>query len=126
MKRITRRRRLALAALLAVVVATAGFAFADQNTVNASKVGDGEGTVSGYVASAISWNLNDTAPQYVDSVSFTLDSAATEVKARVQKRDGTTWYAWASCTGAGPYTCAFPASTVETIEVKKLEVAAAS
>ena len=121
------RRRYLLAGLLAMIVATVGFAFAATNTVAPSKAGDGSGTVSGYNVTNVSWDLNDTNPQFVDDVTFDLGAAAAEVKARVRQSGGT-YYAWASCsvTAGTTYNCSFPASTVQTVEVSELEVASAS
>jgi hypothetical protein len=121
------KRRTALAALLALAVATVGFAYAASNTVAASKAGAGSGAISGYSITAVSWDLNDTSPQYLDKVTFNLGAAATEVKARVKKSDST-YYAWVSCTvtTGTTYGCAFPASTVLTAEATELEVASAS
>ena len=75
-----------------------GFAFAARNTVTASKAGDGSGAVSGYTVTGVSWDLNDTSPQYIDKVTFNLGAAATEVKARVKKSDGS-YYAWVIVLG---------------------------
>lgn len=121
------RKRYALAALLAFVVATASFAFAATNTVGNSYAGIGSGTVSGYSVSSVSWNLNDSDPSTVDSVSFTLNASATEVKARATGTGGgSLGTGWASCTGTGtgPYTCTL--SGVSTAAVLGLEVASAS
>ena len=121
------RKRYALAALAAFAVATSSFAFAASDTVGSSSAGIGSGTVSGYTVSSVSWNLNDTNPANVDSVSFTLSSAATEVKARATGTGGTSLGGgWAACsgTGTGPYTCTL--SGVTTLAVVGLEVASAS
>jgi hypothetical protein len=125
-----RKRRYVLAALLAAIVAASGFAFAAQNTVAGSRAGDGNGTVSGYNVSAISWDLNDTNPQTVDDVTFTLDAAANEVKVRVRESvDGWSgWTAAGDCASGGgnTYTCNLTALNLETVEVVELEVASAS
>jgi hypothetical protein len=121
------KRRYALAALLAMIVATAGFAFAAANSVEASKAGDGSGAITGYAVTGVSWDLNDTNPQYIDDVTFDLGAAATEVKARVRKSDSS-YYAWVPCsvTSGTTYNCAFAASTVLTVEATELEVASAT
>ena len=123
-----RKRRYVLAALLAAIVATSGFAFAAQNTVAGSRAGDGNGTVSGYNVSAISWDLNDTNPQAIDDVSFTLDAAANELRVRVRESvDGwSNWTGAGACTGGPTYTCDLTALNLETVEVVELEVASAS
>ena len=121
------RRRTVLAALLAFGVAAAGFVYAASNTVTASKAGDGSGAVSGYTVTGVSWDLNDTTPQYLDKVTFNLGAAATEVKGRVKKSDGS-YYAWVTCavTTGTTYSCLFAASTVLTVEATELEVASAA
>jgi hypothetical protein len=122
-----RKRRTVLAAMLAAAVSAVGFAFAATNSVTPSKAGDGSGAVSGYTVTGVSWDLNDTTPQYIDKVTFNLGAAASEVKARVKKSDGT-YYAWVSCsvTTGTTYSCTFAASSVQTVEATELEVASAS
>lgn len=126
-----RKRRLAIAALLAFVVGTASFAFAASNTVGDSKAGIGTGVVSGYTIESVSWDLNDTNPANVDDVTFSLagGATATEVKARALGTGSTpigSGTGWVSCagSGSGPFTCAF--SGVTTAAVTGLEVASAA
>lgn len=120
-----RKRRYVLAALLAVIVATAGFAFAAANTVTASNAGIGSGTVSGYNVTAVSWDLNDANPALIDDVTFTLNVAAAEVRARATGTGGASLgTGWVACAGAGTYTCTL--SGVNTLDVLGLEVASAS
>ena len=123
-----RKRRYVLAALLAAIVAASGFAFAAQNTVAGSRAGDGNGTVSGYNVSAISWDLNDANPQAIDDVTFTLDATANELRVRVRESvDGwSNWTAAGACTGGPTYTCDLTGLGIETVEVAELEVASAS
>ena len=45
--------------ILAGAVGLGGFAFTASNTVPNTKAGDGQGTVSGYVASAIHYNASE-------------------------------------------------------------------
>ncbi len=123
------RKRLTTAALLALVVATASFAFAASNTVGDSKAGIGTGVVSGYTVEGVSWDLNDTNPANVDDVTFSLagGATATEVKARaLGAGSASLGTGWVSCagSGSGPFTCAF--SGVTTATVTGLEVASAA
>ncbi len=123
------RKRLTTAALLALVVATASFAFAASNTVGDSKAGIGTGVVSGYTVEGVSWDLNDTNPANVDDVTFSLagGATATEVKARaLGAGSASLGTGWVSCSGSGsgPFTCAF--SGVTTVAVTGLEVASAA
>ena len=82
---------------LVLVLAGATYAFAAANTVPASKAGDGSGAISGYVVSAIHYNLNAITPTNIDSVTFTLDSApvaGSTIKIKLVAA-GSTWY---TCT----------------------------
>jgi len=124
----THKRRYVLAALLAAIVATAGFAFAAANTVSDSYAGDGSGTVAGFNVTNISWDLNDADPLSVDDVTFDLDQAANEVRVRVTESGApTSWTAPADCTG-GPttFTCNVTGLGVSTATLDGLEVASAS
>lgn len=60
MSRIFRPRTLVFALIL-VILAALTFGFAAANTVNSSKVGFGEGSVSGYTVD-VSWALNSANP----------------------------------------------------------------
>jgi hypothetical protein len=123
------RRRYVLAGLLAAIIASAGFAFAAANTVNGSYAGDGSGTVSGFVASNISWDLNDANPLLVDDVTFDLDQTANEVRVRVSESGvDTAWTAPADCTNGGgnTWTCDLTGLSVDTDALDGLEVASAS
>ena len=92
-----RTKRFALAALLAGIVASSAYAFTASNTVPATNGGSGQGAISGYTASAVSYSLNTSNPQNIDAVTFTLDKAATTVK--VQLVSAGTWYACTNVSG---------------------------
>jgi hypothetical protein len=100
----TRRRfigRLAAVAVLASVLVAGTYAYTAANTVPDSKAGDGSGNVTGYVVSAIHYNLNATTFTNVDSVTFTLDTdpGSGTIKAQVNAN-------WYSCTNvATAVTC---------------------
>jgi len=96
------RKRLVLVTLLALVAASATYAYAAANTVPSSSVGAGSGTISGYTVSGVSYTLNATTPTNLDSVAFTIaPTTASVVKA--QLASGGTWY---TCTNtAGSVTC---------------------
>ena len=92
--------------LIVLVFATAAFAFAASNTVPASFAGEGASVTSGYTVSNVAYNLNATTPSNIDSVSFTLNAAAGNVKVRLittgsyvncTNPSGFNW----SCTTAG-------------------------
>ena len=94
--------RLAAVAVLASVLVAGTYAYTAANTVPDSKAGDGSGNVTGYVVSAIHYNLNATIFTNMDSVAFTLDSTpdpGSTIKAQVN----TNWY---TCTNvATAVTC---------------------
>lgn len=92
----SRRRRLALLLAVAAALALATYAFTASNTVPGSKAGKGEGTISGYTVSAVAYTLASN-PANIDSVAFTLDSAATSVKAKLVAASST----YTSCTVSG-------------------------
>jgi opacity protein-like surface antigen len=123
------RRRYAVAALLAFVVATASFAFAAENTIaDGGKAGIGDGDVSGYSVTNVSWNLNNGSPDKVSGVSFTLSAAASEAYARaLDAPDGTAVSGWATCTNPSAFnwTCTF-STEPNTLDVEAVEVSSAS
>jgi hypothetical protein len=71
------------AVLLVLVLMTAAFAFAASNTVPVTRAGEGYSTTAGYTVSAVVYNLNATTPSNIDSVTFTLNAAASSVKIRL-------------------------------------------
>ncbi len=98
--------------LLFVLVATAAIsatAFTAANTVPASNAGDGSGAISGYTISAVSYTVNATNPQNLDSVSFNiLPPTAVTVRAQVQNAGS-----WFNCTNtAGAVSCTTTGATV--------------
>jgi hypothetical protein len=123
------RKRYALAALLAFVIATASFAFAAANTVtDGGKAGIGNGDVSGYTVSTVKWNLNNSSPDKVSSVSFDLGAAASEAYARaLDAPDGNPLGSWAECTNTSGtvWSCTF-SPELDTVDVEAVEVASAS
>ncbi len=94
--------RLAAVAVLASVLVAGTYAYTAANTVPGSKAGDGSGTVTGYVVSAIHYNLNATTLTNVDSVTFTLDSTP-DAGSTIDAQVNANWY---SCTNvATAVTC---------------------
>ncbi len=78
-----RSSKLFVVVLVVMVFASAAFAFAASNTVPASYAGEGSSTTSGYTVTNVVYNLNATTPSNIDSVSFTLNAAASTVKIRL-------------------------------------------
>jgi len=90
-------------ALVAVLV-TASNAFTASNTVPAQSAGSGSSTISGYTVSAVSYTLNATTPTNIDAVLFTLNAAATTVKAKLVNAE-TAYYACTNTSGMN-WSCA--------------------
>ena len=112
----SRKRRYALAALLATIVATAGFAFAASNTVPTSYAGEGSGTISGFTASAIHYTLDSANPASITGVQFSLSptpgSGAT-VKAALDAG------AYVACTSsAGTWSCPVTGTVLAAASLK--------
>lgn len=109
------RMRLVALALISVAAGTATNGLVAANTVPTSIAGSGSGSISGYAISAITYTLNATTPTNVDAVVFTLDGAATTVKAKLTAA-GSTFYA---CTNVSfVWTCVTtsPQATVSGID----------
>jgi len=104
MNRFNRRRRVALAALLALIVAASAYAFTASNTVPSSSAGEGSGLITGFTVSNIHYTLNAANPAGITGVSFSLapvPSATATVRAALDAGS------YVDCTGAGagPWTC---------------------
>lgn len=96
--------------LMVLVLMVAAYAFAASNTVPASSAGDGEGAVSGYTVSSITYGLDAADPTKITSVSFSLDQTAGTGKVHAQLANSAkTTTAWStSCTLSGStWTCSF-------------------
>lgn len=115
-------RRLAVMAIFAVVAVSA-FGFAAANTVPGSNAGDGDGAITGYTVSAISYTLDGTDPSLLDAVDFTLNAAAASANVKVQFNNTGSWY---DCTG-GPmnFSCDVSAGSVTVLSAVNLGVVAA-
>jgi len=109
--------------LLLFVLATAMYAFTALNTVEGSKAGIGDGAITGYTVSNISYDLDADDPSQIEGVSFTLNAPAGSAYARI------TFGEWEQCTALpslvssqSNWTCAVSGSTLAAVN---LEVAAA-
>lgn len=90
-----------LVTILVLVFATAAYAFAASNTVPATGAGEGSGSVSGYTITNVQYHLNNSNASNIDSVTFTLNAAATDVKIRL-----VTTGSYYDCSNAGlNWTC---------------------
>ena len=110
-----------LVVFVIVALSASAYAFAAANTVPDTRAGDGSGAVSGYTVTSIVYNLNATDPSTLDSVSFDLGAAATQVEAQLVASGS-----WYTCTlDAGTvWECDTTGLTVSTIN--QLRVVAAS
>lgn len=124
MKQLVSRRRRSLGALVvAVALGTGVYAFTATNTVPASNAGSGSGTISGYTVSGIAYTLNATTPSNIDSMTFTLNAAATQVRAKIVS--GSTSYTTCSIAGGVNVTCDF-SPDVDITTADQLSVIATS
>jgi hypothetical protein len=105
MKRSNRRRRYALAALLALIVAASAYAYTAANNVPATKAGDGYGAISGYNITNVQYALAAYDPSKIASVSFTLDAVASTVKAKLVNSNPS--YQDCTVSGGTSVTCTF-------------------
>ena len=98
------RRRMVVVVAFAAALALATYAFTASNVVPGSKAGKGEGTISGSTVSAVAYTLASN-PANIDSVAFTLNSAATSAKAKLVQASST--YTNGTVTGGTSVTCDF-------------------
>jgi hypothetical protein len=118
------RPRTIVAVGLALIVGSSAYGFAASNTVPTSKAGDGAGAVSGYTASAITYVLEATDSSMIDTVTFTLDAAASQVE--VQLVSGGTWYTADNGGSGNVWTVDPAAGSVTATSVNTLRVVATS
>ena len=114
------RRRMVLIVAFAAAFALATYAFTASNVVPGTKAGKGEGTISGYTVSGVAYTLASN-PANVDSVAFTLSSAATTVKAKLVQASST--YTNCSVSGGTSVTCDF-SPDVSVVSADELSVVA--
>lgn len=105
MRTLIGKSRFLGALVVAAAMATGAYAFTATNTVPASSAGSGSGTISGYTVSSIAYTLNATTPSDIDSLTFTLNAAATTAKAKIVS--GSTTYTACSIAGGVNVTCNF-------------------
>ncbi|MGA9761558.1 MAG: hypothetical protein WBQ14_03965 [Gaiellaceae bacterium] len=103
MRRKRNRRALLMTAILAAVIATGAFAYTSSiGGVTPPAVGSGSGTIGGYTASNINYNLNATNPANVTSIQFNLLNATTTTTVQIQAVTGSTWYSCGAPSGTSP------------------------
>jgi len=124
-----RNFKVLLIVLVVVVIAGSAYAFAATNTIEASTVGSGVSTVSGYDVTNIVYNFAVGDPTEVTSIEFDLDQAAATVQIQLDSTPttGDTNWDWAPCTiGALNHVTCTPTLTLLTADIKNLNVAASS
>src|ERR1051326_838058 len=127
-----RNFKVVLIALAILVIAGSAYAFAASNSIEASRVGSGTSTVSGYAVTGITYNFVSGDPTKVDGIEFDLDAAANTVKIQLDATalSGDTDWDWATCsnTSGNHWSCTptNPATYWDTTSIKDLNVAASS
>ena len=117
-----KRYQVLIIVILTLILGTASYGFAAANTFDdGGKAGEGNSAVSGYHVSAVIYVLDSNNPNLIDSVGFTLNSAATSVYAGLD--DGT--LLWRGCTSSDDinFTCDFSSDSVSTSGLTTLHVA---
>jgi len=125
------RYRIVALLVLAVVLSAATYGFAAANTINETYAGEGEGEISGYVVSNVTYNLNSTTPNSFTNVSFDMVNddggavtAATEVYAGIGDGSSTDWV---TCSPGSTYDydCALGTVGISVANALDFHVAAA-
>lgn len=95
------------------------------NTVEDSRAGIGQGTVTGYDVTSVHYTLDNTDPSLVIAVSFSLDeepAGGSTVRIKLSNAS-TTWY---SCSWTGTaVTCPTTSPAATVAQVSELVVVAA-
>ncbi|MGD0274424.1 MAG: hypothetical protein ABSB96_11960 [Gaiellaceae bacterium] len=111
MRRRARLRGLIVLGIIAIIAATAAYAYTSSiNNVNPPLLGSGSGVIGKYSVvnpgSNITYNLNANSPQNIDSMTFPLTGASTSTQVKIQLISGGTWYSCTVAAGAPPtVTC---------------------
>jgi len=118
---LSRAFKIFLIVIMALVFASVATAFAAANTVPDTHAGDGAGAVSGYIISAVHYNLNGTNPQTIDSVTFTTDvTVPVGSTVTIKLVDaGSTWY---TCTGQGSTSISCTTTSATVLSADSLRV----
>ena len=115
-KLFSNRYRVLLLLVLTLVLATATYGFAAQNTVDASYAGEGDGLIGGFAITAVSFTLDPSDPTQFSGLDFTINpapGASGEVRVGLFNGSTVTWLAAGACTASGTSvscTGSFPVS----------------
>ena len=114
--------RLFVSLIVILFLASIAYAYTASNTVPTNRAGYGSATISGYVVENVSYNLSTSDPRNIDSVSLSLDAAASTVKIKLVST-GATYY---DCTNTAGYNWSCDVGGAVTItEANELQVIAA-
>ncbi|HEX9618461.1 MAG TPA: hypothetical protein VGA03_13695 [Anaerolineales bacterium] len=114
--------RLFVSLIVILFLASIAYAYTASNTVPTNRAGYGSATISGYVVENVSYNLSTSDPRNIDSVSLSLDAAASTVKIKLDST-GATYY---DCTNTAGYNWSCDVGGAVTItEANELQVIAA-
>ena len=112
MTKPTLHLRLILVLVLVVLAATGAYVFTASNTVPGTSAGSGSGVISGYTITSVTYNLNASNPNNIDTTTFTI-APATAGTVKIQLVSGGTWY---DCTNtAGSVSCDTTVGTQATV-----------
>ena len=123
-----RNFKVLLFVLAVLVLAGSAYAFAASNTIEASSVGSGVSTVSGYAVTNVVYNFATNDPTQVSSIEFDLDKAAGTVKIQLDATavTGDTDWDWTTCVVATLHVTCTPGSTLLSADIKDLNVTAST
>lgn len=111
---------------LLLIVGFTGYVAASANTGVSSSAGEGWGTISGHAITNISYALNGTRLDRLDSVSFDITGAVIPSTVMVRLAAGDApWHACAVSSGAARVTCDVSGSDVRVGDMDELRVVSA-
>jgi hypothetical protein len=114
--------RILVSLIVILFLASIAYAYTASNTVPANRAGYGSASISGYVVDDVSYNLSTSDPRKIDSVTLSLDAAASTVKIKLVS-SGTTYYDCTNTSGNN-WSCAVGGAVTIT-EANELQVIAA-
>jgi hypothetical protein len=130
MRRPVSPARAAVAFAAAASIAGAAYGFSAANTVPPSSAGAGAGTVSGYAVSNVHYTLDTTAPDHVDSLTFTITpplpgGQGTVIAAATLSHGGPSAYTCSADPSGDTVTCPTTSPQLVAGELAALTVVAA-
>jgi hypothetical protein len=108
-----------------LILSVSAYGFAAANTVEKSAAGDGATTISGYSVENITYTLNGSNPDTVDTIAFdVVPATGLDVPATVKFRIGTgTWYAATHGSG-NSWSYDYSLAPVDVADFTNLQVVA--